>query len=100
MISVLREACFLQRGFLRVAPQVKGDHQDIKAIVSENKDLCMSGKGISDDVSEDCEFKCHVTAMTCVLELFGYTALGRFASDDDVPTHVAKFAAAAKEQIE
>jgi serine/threonine protein kinase len=84
--ELVREGAFIQREFLRIAPQVKADHPEAKRVIQESNDLLIRGRFLSDDAGDS------VLSLATVhlLEAFGWVALGRFASDDEVPVHVAQ----------
>eukprot|EP00039_Didymoeca_costata_P017299 m.320278 g.320278 ORF g.320278 m.320278 type:complete len:775 (-) comp16518_c0_seq1:207-2531(-) len=89
--ELMRSAIFLQREFLRIAPQVTMDHPEAKRVLKENQDILIYCRNLCDQVSEKSNVKPHIEAIRNIVEALSWTSLGRYSSDDETCVHVKKF---------
>ena len=105
--EMLREGTFMQRQFLRIAPQVQPDHFEAKRIMHETNDLLIRARFHAEDVEagagagagaggktstkgEVAYLSAMAVATVSLIEAFGWVRVGRFAQDPSVSEHVAQ----------
>eukprot|EP00729_Bicosta_minor_P009271 gene9271-16862_t len=91
--EMLREGTFMQRQFLRIAPQVEPDHFEAKRIMHEVNELLIRARFFVEDVDAEHPSRAPAAipgATVALIEAFGWIRIGRFANDVTVQEHVAK----------
>lgn len=91
--EMLREGTFMQRQFLRIAPQVEPDHFEAKRIMHEVNELLIRARFFAEDVDAEHPSRAPAAipgATVALIEAFGWIRIGRFANDVTVQEHVAK----------